>query len=217
MAQGISGGAAHGHGGQVTDQTTERFIGFLEPGESPSAVELNLVSSGKATLRFCVGNEEVQSRVFMNSINWDRVIVARDNGRTVGFLSFFKAGYGPFGVGRKSFVDEFGSISGTLRFWAYTVLEKRCAWPQCYVYKVAVVGGMRSAGLGSSMLACLITHAKAEGLDSIELDVFGKNIKAAELYAGIGFYQVGVLDLRFLGRFLPDAKIIRMKKTLGTS
>lgn len=198
----------------MTDQATARFVGFLAPGESPSAIELNLISSGKATLRFCVGNEEVQSRVFMNSINWDRVILARENGRAVGFLSFFKDGYGPFGVGRKSFTDEFGLISGTLRFCAYTVLEKRCAWPQCYVYKLAVVGGMRSAGIGSSMMACLIAHARAEGLRSIELDVFGQNTKATELYAGIGFLQVGKMDLRFLGRFLPDGKIIRMKKLL---
>jgi ribosomal protein S18 acetylase RimI-like enzyme len=174
------------------------------------------VSSGKATLRFCVGNEEAQSRVFKNSISWDRVIVARENGDTVGFLSFFQDGYGPFGVGRKSFTDEFGKISGMLRFWAYKMLEKRCALPECYVYKVAVIGEMRNSGIGSSMMECLILHASAAGLGAIELDVFAKNTKAAELYAGIGFVRMSQINLKLFGRFLPDTKIIRMKKLLVT-
>jgi ribosomal protein S18 acetylase RimI-like enzyme len=215
LAQAVSDGVAKNRGGQVTSRISDRVVGFLAPGESPSAGDLNLVSSGKATLRFCVGNEEAQSRVFIKSINWNRVILARENGATVGFLSFFQNGSGPFNVGRNAFTKEFGLVSGALRFWAYKVLEKRCARPTCYVYKLAVIGGMRNAGIGTSMMACLISHAKAARLSSIELDVFGKNTKAAELYAGIGFIETRKVDLKMLGRLLPDATIIRMKKTLS--
>lgn len=189
-----------------------RFIGFLEQGETPSAIELNLVSSGKATLRFCVGNEETQSRVFVESINWARVILAKDNGATVGFLSFFQDGYGPFNADKEKFIQEFGAVSGTLRFWLYKAMEKRCTRPECYVYKLAVVDGMRSSGIGSAMMEFLVSHAGEKKLGSIELDVFEKNTKAAELYASLGFAKVNEVNLRIFGRFFPHAKIIRMKK-----
>jgi ribosomal protein S18 acetylase RimI-like enzyme len=74
---------------------------------------------------------------------------------------------------------------------------------------------MRNAGIGTSMMAFLISHAKAAELTSIELDVFGKNTKAAELYAGFGFIETRKVDLKMLGQLLPDATIIRMKKTLS--
>jgi ribosomal protein S18 acetylase RimI-like enzyme len=200
----------------MTSQKSDRFVGFLALGESPSAVDIRLVSSGKATLRFCVGNEETQSRVFVNAINWNRVILAKENGKTIGFLSFFQDGFGPFNVGRNAFTKEFGPVPGVFRFWAYKLLEKRCARPACYVYKLGVVGRMRNSGIGSSMMACLISHASAAGLASIELDVFGKNIRAAELYARAGFLETGKIDLKILKKFLPDATIIRMKKCLDT-
>lgn len=197
-------------------QTSGTFVGFLEKGEKPTAVELNLVSSGTAALRFCVGNEDTQSRVFIKSINWNRVILARENGTTVGFLSFFQDGSGPFDVCRNAFTSEFGVVSGFLRFCVYKVLEKRCTLPECYGYKLAVIGGMRDKGIGSSMMAYWISHASAAGLASIEIEVFGKNTKAIELYTRLGFFKVGKINLRIFGRSLPDSTIIRMKKLLVT-
>jgi len=189
-------------------------IGFLEKGEKPTAAELNLVSSGTAALRFCIGNEETQSRVFIKSINWNRVILARENGMTVGFLSFFQDGSGPFNVCRSAFTSEFGLISGVLRFCAYKALEKRCTLPECYGYKLAVTGGMRNKGFGSSMMAYWISHASAAGLASIEIEVFGKNTKAIELYTSFGFFEARKINLKIIGRSLPDTTIIRMKKVL---
>lgn len=198
-------------GGEMTS-AHDMVIGLLGLQETVTGAEVELVSSGKATLRFCIGPAEVQSRVLGSSINWDRVILARKNGKPVGYLSFFMAGYGPFNVRVKSFIDEFGVISGVSRFLVYKLLEQRCKRSPCYVYKMAVPGPMRSKGVGSGLMAFLYSHAKAGALEAIELEVFAKNMTAISFYKGLGFLQIGEIDLRRFGGFLPDSKIIRMKK-----
>ena len=208
---------AYGVGVEMTPAHVDLVIGLLGTQGVPSDAEIKLVSSGKETLRFCIGDAQVQSRVLGQSINWDRVILARKKGRPVGYLSFFMAGYGPFNVSRKSFTDEFGVASGTLRFLVYKYLERRCTRPPVYVYKMAVNRALRGSGIGSGLMAFLFAHAIAGGRGSVELEVFAKNRNAIEFYKNIGFFQTGKIDFRRFGGFLPDAQIFRMKKMLGLS
>ena len=218
MAQGYDFVAgSDGVRGEVMPTHTDLVIGLLGPHEVPTSAEIKLISSGKATLRFCIGNAEVQSRLLGRSINWDRVILARKKGQPVGYLSFFMAGYGPFNVGVKPFTDEFGLISGNLRFLVYKFLERRCTWPPCYVYKMVVKGAVRGTGIGSGLMTFLFAHAAARGVSSIDLDVFGKNHNAIYFYKNIGFLQIGEIDFRRFGSFLPDTKILRMKKIMDVS
>lgn len=52
------------------------------------------------------------------------------------------------------------------------------------------------AGMGVAMVQCICDYAKAQGYDSIRLDVVAENTPAIKLYEKLGFIRIAKVDLQ---------------------
>jgi ribosomal protein S18 acetylase RimI-like enzyme len=84
--------------------------------------------------------------------------------------------------------DEGGVARGAVWFAEEERLGRRCA----FVYDLRVEEGSRGRGIGRRAMELLEREARARGLDSIELNVFGGNVVARSLYRSLGYAETFV-------------------------
>jgi L-phenylalanine/L-methionine N-acetyltransferase len=60
------------------------------------------------------------------------------------------------------------------------------------VLGIGIISGFRSKGIGAKLMQRTISHAKSNGIERIELEVYASNLIAQNLYKKFGFVIEGV-------------------------
>ena len=189
-------------------------IDICGPGSSqPDA--LGLLATGRGSLAFLLGDEDSRFRLFSGRINWDRVLIARQNGRTVGFLAFQWAGKGPYSPKLSDFMREFGPVLGLFRCIANHLLEWRNRRKGFYIYGLKVIPEARRSGVARALLNAAECHARSLNADSVELEVYDTNAGALAFYGAQGYEVLGVWHLGVFRRWMKFSAVLRLVKTLG--
>ena len=81
--------------------------------------------------------------------------------------------------------DEGGTGRGALWFAEEERNGRRCA----FLYDIHVDGASRGQGIGRGAMQLFEREAKARGLESLELNVFGGNLVARDLYRSLGYSE----------------------------
>ena len=84
-----------------------------------------LVTEGRGSLAFIIGNAACRQRLLGASIHWDRILLAFEDGQAVGYAALKYQMRGPFALRAEPFIREVGWLSGTLRVAAVCVREGR--------------------------------------------------------------------------------------------
>ena len=176
---------------------------------------LNLLATGRGSLAFLLGDEHSRFRLFSGRINWDRVLLARQDDRTVGFLAFQWVGEGPYSPKLADFMREFGPVSGFFRCMANHVLEWRNRRQGFYVYGLKIIPEARRSGIASALLAAAECHARTLNANSVELEVYDTNTGALAFYRAHGYEVQGVCRLGIFIRWLKFSAVLRLAKSLG--
>jgi ribosomal protein S18 acetylase RimI-like enzyme len=92
--------------------------------------------------------------------------------------------------------DETGRHVGVL-WWA--IKQNQVGERYAFVYSIEIHQAERGRGLGRAGMLALEDEARTHGLDRIELNVFGGNAIARELYRSLGFAESAV----YMGKNLP--------------
>ncbi len=58
---------------------------------------------------------------------------------------------------------------------------------------MGLIDGYRGRGLGTQLITKALKHAKAIGLEKVELSVYTENTAAIKLYKKMGFTEIGVV------------------------
>lgn len=177
-------------------------------------VALTLLATGRGSLAFLLGDENTRFRLFSRRINWDRVFLARLDGKAVGFLAFQWAGKGPYAPELGEFVREFGVVSGHLRWGLNGFLESRTRRHGFYVYGLKVIPEARRLGVASALLLAAERHAVRLNAGTVELEVYDTNARALAFYQAQGYQVDGAWRLGVISRWLKFSAILRLAKSL---
>lgn len=167
-----------------------------------------LVSSGRGSLAFILGDHACRYRLLGDSINWDRVLLAFKGSRVLGYAAFKMDRRGPFAVQLTDFVREFGRCSGAVRYGMFRIFECREYRYRFFLYGLRVSKQVRHQGIASALLEEICAQARAAGATQVDLEVLRRNQAARKLY----------LDNGFVSRQWPWPKSLpveRMTRTLG--
>ena len=191
-------------------------IEICGPGSSqPQQDALSLLATGRGSLAFLLGDEHSRFRLFSGRINWDRVLLARRDGRTVGFLAFQWAGEGPYSPQLTDFMREFGPVSGLFRCIGNYVLEWRNRRQGFYVHGLKVIPEVRRLGIARALLNAAECHAHSLNAHSVELEVYDTNARALAFYGALGYQVEGVWRLGVFSPWLKFSAVLRLVKSLG--
>lgn len=173
-----------------------------------------LVTSGRGSLAFILGNDASRYRLLGQAINWDRVLLAMDEGQAKGYAAFKHKCRGPFRLRAGPFVTEFGVLRGLWRFSLFAVSELReCRYP-FLLYGLRVLKTARKQGLGSALVNACCQHASNTGFAQVDLEVPINNANARQLYAHNGFVVQPVMPVAPLFRLLPPPPMLGMQRLL---
>ncbi len=181
-----------------------------EPDESLA----RMITSGRNSLTFFLGDEACRYRLLAESINWDRILIARRDCSTLGYAAFKHHRRGPFSPGIRPFLREFGRWRGVLRYLLFAITEGREWYYGFYLYGLHVIKHARHQGIASSLLAATFDQARQAGYDRVELEVQVKNVRAQRLYAHMGFTRIRTTPVNWLGRLLPFPAVINMRRSM---
>ncbi|KAB0504874.1 GNAT family N-acetyltransferase [Pseudomonas moorei] len=181
-----------------------------EPDESIA----RMITSGRSSLAFFLGDEACRYRLLAASINWDRILIAYRDCTPLGYAAFKHHWRGPFSPGAGPFLREFGRLRGAARYLLFALTEGREWYYGFYLYGLHVIKHARHQGIASALLSATFDQAGRAGYDRVELEVQVKNQRARRLYEHLGFIRVRTTPLNWLGRFLPFPSVINMRRTL---
>lgn len=154
-----------------------------------------LVTDGRGSLAFIIGNSATRQRLLGDSIHWDRILLAFEDGQAVGYAALKYQMRGPFALRAKPFIREFGWLSGTLRFAAFCLSEWR-EWRYPFLlYGLRVRKSARNHGIASALLQACSKQAATCGFTAVYLEVPLANDRARHLYLQNGF---GLLRKRWV-------------------
>lgn len=173
-----------------------------------------MLATGRGSLSFLLGDENTRFSLFSRRINWDRVLLARLDEKTVGFLAFQWAGKGPYGPRLSDFRSEFGMASGFSRYLLNHLLEWRNRRQGFYVYGLKVIPAARRLGIATALLQAAERHALALDAASVELEVYDTNERALAFYRAQGYEVGGVWRLGVMSRLLGFSAVLRLVKSL---
>ncbi|POA17737.1 N-acetyltransferase [Pseudomonas sp. FW300-N1A1] len=146
-----------------------------------------IVTDGRGSLAFILGDTACRQRLLGTSIHWDRVLLAFEDGQAVGYAAFKHQLRGPFALRPQPFVREFGWLRGWLRFAAFCLSEFR-EWRYPFLlYGLRVNRTARQHGVGSALVQACCAQAAASGFKDVFLEVPLDNQRARELYLHNGF------------------------------
>jgi GNAT superfamily N-acetyltransferase len=146
-----------------------------------------LVSAGRGSLEFILGDDACRHRLLGASINWDRLLLAFKDSTVLGYAAFKFEGRGPFNVQLKDFVREFGRFAGALRYALFCLSERRENRYQFFLYGLRVIKPARHQGIASALLGQVFEQAKAVGAPRVDLEILRRNQAARKLYLENGF------------------------------
>jgi ribosomal protein S18 acetylase RimI-like enzyme len=166
---------------------------------------VRFVATGRGFMSSFLGDAGTRVRLFEHCIRWDRVIVAAQDGRIVGYLTFKMDGEGPYTPHWKDFRRVYGRLSCWWRFALFVVIERRWQSKQMYICGLKVREECRGEAEG---------RARAAGKRRIDLEVDADNHEARQLYAQAGYLMFKEKALRGLARFLPFSRVCLMRKDM---
>lgn len=181
----------------------------LTPDQITEPKLLNLVTDGRGSLAFIIGNSATRQRLLGDSIHWDRILLAFEDGQAVGYAALKYQMRGPFALRAKPFIREFGWFSGTLRFAAFCLSEWR-EWRYPFLlYGLRVRKSARNHGIASALLQACSKQAATCGFTAVYLEVPLTNDRARHLYLQNGFSMLRK-------RWLPWPPVRTMRRYVGT-
>jgi len=184
----------------------------VHSGLNASKDEVALASSPPTFLKIILGGYSKRKSLLSRRINWDRVLFISEDEEVVGYLQYYLRGKGPHAPSYKDMVEEYGALGALWRFPVYYLLEKRFKRSEAYLYRVVIKDSFRSRGLGKILIEKWLYLMDEQGLDTVELEVWGRNFKAKKLYLSLGFEVVSVFSLPYQGRVFQNGKLIRMAR-----
>ncbi|MNK83256.1 Acetyltransferase (GNAT) family protein [compost metagenome] len=173
-----------------------------------------MITSGRGSLAFILGDEACRYRLLAKSINWDRVLIAYRDSTALGYAAFKHHRRGPFSPGVGPFMCEFGRLRGGLRYLLFVIAECREWYYGFYLYGLHVIKQARHQGIATSLLTEIFDQARQSGYGRIELEVQVKNQRAQRLYTQQGFTPVRTTPMNWLGRLLPFPAVMNMRRSL---
>ncbi|HDS1736325.1 TPA: GNAT family N-acetyltransferase [Pseudomonas putida] len=167
---------------------TEIVLGSnLTPQRAADPALARLLTQGRGSLAFLIGDPACRHRLLGESIQWDRVLLAFAGEQVVGFAAFKHHRRGPFALHWRPFVREFGLLAGWVRFIGFCLSELR-EWRYPFLlYGLRVDKPAREGGVGSALVQACCAHAAAQGFAQVELEVPLDNPRAKRLYLHNGF------------------------------
>lgn len=192
----------------MTIEIFEPGSGFLDQDA------LALLATGRGSLAFLLGSERTRFKLFSERINWDRVLLAKLDGKTVGFLAFQCAGTGPYSPKFRDFVREFGTLSGIFRCVLNSLLDLRTGRYKFYVYGLKVIPEVRRRGIARTLI--LAAERKAVSLNAarVELEVYDTNLRALAFYQAQGYRIDGQLRLGIMSQLLKFSTVLHLVKSV---
>jgi ribosomal protein S18 acetylase RimI-like enzyme len=146
-----------------------------------------LVSSGRGSLAFILGDHACRYRLLGDAINWDRVLLVFKDSKVLGYAAFKMDRRGPFSAQLSDFVRVFGRWSGALRYGVFRISECREYRYRFFLYGLRVSKQVRHQGIASALLEEICVHARAVGATQVDLEVLRRNQLAQKLYLDNGF------------------------------
>lgn len=174
-------------------------------GSSMIPVDDNLarmVTRGRGSLAFILGDDACRYRLLHRHINWDRIVLAFQGSVAQGYASFKHARRGPFSPTLKAFANEFGVLRGALRFGLYTLTERREQHHAFFLHGLRVSKAYRRQGVATRLLAAIDECARASGAQHVDLEVLANNPGAHQLYVNSGFIptrRLWLLPMKVIG------------------
>ncbi|MDE4540812.1 MULTISPECIES: GNAT family N-acetyltransferase [unclassified Pseudomonas] len=159
----------------------------LAPERAADPALAQLLTQGRGSLAFLIGNPACRYRLLGGAIHWDRVLLAFEGEQALGFAALKHDGRGPFALHWRPFIREFGLISGWVRFAGFCLSELR-EWRYPFLlYGLRVSKAARQQGMGAALVQACCTHAAKLGFTQVELEVPLNNPRAKRLYLHNGF------------------------------
>ncbi|WP_028694867.1 GNAT family N-acetyltransferase [Pseudomonas cremoricolorata] len=146
-----------------------------------------LITQGRGSLAVLLGDGACRYRLLGKDLHWDRVLIAFDGERALGFASFRYARRGPFALNWPPFRREFGVLGGSWRFAGFCLSEWREWHYPFLLYGLRVVKAARNHGVGSALVQACCAEALKHGVGAIDLEVPLGNTRAQQLYRKHGF------------------------------
>lgn len=173
-----------------------------------------LITSGRGSLAFILGDEACRYRLLAKAINWDRILIAYHGDTAFGYAAFKHHRRGPFSPGFAPFRSEFGRLFGALRYLLFVIAECREWYYGFYLYGLRVSKAARHQGIATALLTETFEQARQAGYQRVELEVQVKNQRAQRLYTRQGFVRVHTTPVNWLGRLLPFPAVMNMRRSL---
>lgn len=148
---------------------------------------VHLVTRGRGSLAWILGDDASRYRLFKQAIHWDRVLLAFKDGQAVGYAAFKHERRGPFAALLPAFVQEFGALVGRLR-WALFAVSERREWRHgFFLYGLRVDKAQRRQGVARALLNAVDEQATRVGARQVDLEVLRDNDRARRLYQSHGY------------------------------
>ena len=146
----------------------------------------------------------------------DLCIAALDDDQLLGIVGLQSTTASFAGGTISDFRAVYGTARGVLRLPA--LLWVGGARPAANVLMIdgfAVAPDQIGQGIGSALLQEVFTYARANGFQSVHLDVADKNLRAKQFYARHGFHAHAQRSIWPLGRFFGFKSVLRMVRDLS--
>jgi ribosomal protein S18 acetylase RimI-like enzyme len=180
----------------------------LEPGA------FDLLSSGRGTLRFCLGDDDIRRQLLGPGLRWEQVIVAQQGRRVLGFAAFKCRGRGgPYAPSLRDFIKVHG-FSGWWRWLVFWLIEARDIRAEFYLYSFKIDRHSRGQGVARLLLDAVSAEARRRGVRYVELEVTDKHAKAQALYAHYGYRPRHTKQLGWVRRIFGFDKVRSMRLPL---
>lgn len=197
----------------MTNAPEIRIVVGPDPTElGPGA--FRLLSSGRGTLRFTLGDDDIRRRVLEPGLRWEQVIVAQRGRRILGFAAFKCRGRGgPYAPS----LGDFARVHGLSCWWRWLVfwlIEARDIRTEFYLYSFKIDRNSRGQGIARLLLDAVSAEARRRGARHVELEVTDKHAKAQALYAHYGYRPRRTKRLGWVRRIFGFDKVQTMRLPL---
>jgi len=198
----------------MTNASEIRIVVGPDPTElGPDA--FRLLSSGRGTLRFTLGDDDIRRRVLEPGLRWEQVIVAQRGRRILGFAAFKCRGLGgPYAPS----LGDFARVHGLSCWWRWLVfwlVEARDIPAEFYLYSLKIDRRFRGLGVARMLLDAVSAEARRRGAHHVELEVTDKHAKAQALYERYGYITHHTMRLGAIRRLFGFDKVQTMRLPLN--
>lgn len=162
----------------------------------------------RATLKHIVGPEEKRRQVVGQRMRQDRLCAAIVNGEICGCISYRMDGEGSVWPDAKRFRDEFGALSGTVRYLLTEATLRRGHPDELYLEGFKVDPGARGRGIGTSLLHWLGSEVVRRGKKRWRTEASVSAAPAMRVYQGVGAKPTKTVNLGIIGRIADRPKFV---------